>query len=105
MKSGVLVLQIITFILVILPVLFIITVFQNKNRRAIVKKDYGVVMGLSIVGVFLGSILIAINDSSTIIIFCFFIGCIGALIVLGIFFFILLFFFSCCLISFFSSFF
>ena len=84
MKSGVLVLQIITFILVILPVLFIITVFQNKNRRAIVKKDYGVVMGLSIVGVFLGSILIAINDSSTNINFGLFIGGIGAGIVWGL---------------------
>ena len=41
-------------------------------------------MGLSIVGVFLGSILIAINDSSTNINFGLFIGGIGAGIVWGL---------------------
>ncbi|UTI84830.1 hypothetical protein NIT60_11775 [Mammaliicoccus sciuri] len=45
--------QIITFLFVVLPLLFIISLFQRKKKRPIVRKDYGITLVLGIIGVFL----------------------------------------------------
>ncbi|MEB7779548.1 MULTISPECIES: hypothetical protein [Mammaliicoccus] len=82
-ESGVFDLQIITFILVVLPLLFIISIFQRK-KRAIVKKDYGIIMALGVIGVFLSSILLTLTNSESSLSFSVILGSIGAGIVWGI---------------------
>jgi len=57
-ESGVFILQIITFLFVVLPLLFIISLFQRKKKRPIVRKDYGITLVLGIIGVFLASIIL-----------------------------------------------
>ncbi|MBM6628298.1 hypothetical protein JTF04_01145 [Mammaliicoccus vitulinus] len=76
--------QIITFILVVLPLLFIISIFQRKNKRAIVKKDYGIIMVLGIIGVFLASILLTLTNDESSLSFNMILGSIGAGIVWGV---------------------
>lgn len=64
-ESGVFILQIITFIFVVLPLLFIISLFQRKKKRPIVRRDYGITMVLGIIGVFLASIILTLTKDGS----------------------------------------
>ena len=57
--------QIITFIFVVLPLLFIISLFQRKKKRPIVRKDYGITLVLGIIGVFLASIILTLTKDGS----------------------------------------
>lgn len=72
--------QIITFILVVLPILYIITLFQSKHKKKINKQNYGIVMALGFLGLFLGALLTESNNITITLI----IGAIGVSIVWGL---------------------
>ncbi|PTI84751.1 hypothetical protein, partial [Mammaliicoccus vitulinus] len=54
------------------------------NKRAIVKKDYGIIMVLGIIGVFLASILLTLTNDESSLSFNVILGSIGAGIVWGV---------------------
>ncbi|WP_323704638.1 hypothetical protein [Mammaliicoccus sp. Dog046] len=76
--------QIITFILVIMPLLYLISIVQSKKNRKILKKDFGILMGLSVLGVFIASILITVVSKGESLTFVYIIGALGASIIWGI---------------------
>ncbi|GGI40245.1 hypothetical protein [Mammaliicoccus stepanovicii] len=76
--------QIITFILVILPVLYIISIFQRKSKQKINRKDFIILFALSILGMTFASIINTLTSKHDGLSFMFVIASIGASVVWGI---------------------